>query len=115
MGATIDRNVRQAAYLAELVDAAEHLERLAPVTLQIVVFRYVPPGVATSGELAPAAKKAKVADAGTAEVAVALAKRIDDLNDTIVTELQERGIAVPSTTRIGGQLAIRPARITRPE
>jgi aromatic-L-amino-acid decarboxylase len=31
----------------------------------------------------------------------------DALNGRIVVELQERGIAVPSTTRIGGRLAIR--------
>mmetsp|Transcript_39402 Transcript_39402/g.118998 ORF Transcript_39402/g.118998 Transcript_39402/m.118998 type:complete len:155 (-) Transcript_39402:49-513(-) len=32
---------------------------------------------------------------------------LDALNDEIVVELQERGVAVPSTTRIRGVLAIR--------
>jgi glutamate/tyrosine decarboxylase-like PLP-dependent enzyme len=31
----------------------------------------------------------------------------DDLNARIAIELQERGIAVPSTTRIDGKLALR--------
>ena len=60
------------------------LERLSPVTLQIVAFRYVPaPPSFLSG------------------------RELDELNDTLVVELQERGIAAPSTTRIDGQLAIR--------
>ena len=32
---------------------------------------------------------------------------LDALNDEIVILLQERGIAVPSTTRLNGELAIR--------
>jgi aromatic-L-amino-acid/L-tryptophan decarboxylase len=34
---------------------------------------------------------------------------VDELNRYIVSELQERGIAAPSTTRIYGKLAIRVA------
>ena len=32
---------------------------------------------------------------------------LDALNQSLVVELQERGIAAPSTTRVGGNLAIR--------
>ncbi len=81
LAAAITRNVEHAQYLAERVDAAEGLERLAPASLQIVVFRYVPPR------------------AGGAD--------LDALNNALVVELQERGIAAPSTTRIKGQLAVR--------
>ena len=57
------------------------LELLAPVSLNIACFRYHAPG------LDPAA--------------------LDRLNAAIVVELHERGIAAPSTTQIGGRLAIR--------
>jgi aromatic-L-amino-acid/L-tryptophan decarboxylase len=42
LGAAVLRNVRQAASLAALVDEASDLERLAPVHLNIVCFRFVP-------------------------------------------------------------------------
>ena len=32
--------------------------------------------------------------------------KLDDLNQQIMVELQERGIAVPSGTRIGGKFAL---------
>ena len=83
LGAAISANLAQAKYLAELVDASPELSRVAPVTLQIVCFRYVPPNTALSLE--------------------ALAS----LNDEIVLELQEQGIAAPSTTKIQGHTAIR--------
>jgi aromatic-L-amino-acid decarboxylase len=66
--------------LGERIAAMPALELLAPVTLNIVCFRYA---------------------AALDEAAC------DALNARIVVELQERGIAVPSTTRIGGKLAIR--------
>jgi glutamate/tyrosine decarboxylase-like PLP-dependent enzyme len=83
LGAQIAKNCRQAAYLAKLVDDAEELELLAPVALNICCFRYEPAG-ATDDEL-------------------------DSLNERIVARLQSDGIAAPSTTRIGGKLAIRAA------
>jgi len=86
LGAAISHNIEQARRLAEMVDACPELERLAPTTLQIVVFRYVPQPAAAGGE---------------AEL------RLDALNQAVVVELQERGIAAPSTTRIRGRLAIR--------
>ena len=80
LAAAITRNVEHAQYLAAAVDATEGMERLAPASLQIVVFRYVPRRAAAD---------------------------LDALNRDLVVELQERGIAAPSTTRIQGQLAIR--------
>ena len=80
LAASITRNVEHAHYLAARIDATEEMERLAPVSLQIVCFRYVP--------------RRAVAD-------------LDALNNAIVVELQERGIAAPSTTRIKGQLVVR--------
>jgi len=80
LGASITRNVEHAHYLATKLDATEEIERLTPVSLQIVCFRYVP--------------RRAVGD-------------LDVLNNAIGVELQERGIAAPSTTRIKGQLVIR--------
>jgi aromatic-L-amino-acid/L-tryptophan decarboxylase len=79
LGEAIARNCRQARELARRVAIAPELELLAPVTLNIACFRF--------------------RDAPEAE--------LDRINAAIVVELQERGIAVPSTTQIGGHLAIR--------
>lgn len=48
IGAAALRNVRQAATLAAAVDAAPDLERLAPVPLNIVCFRFRPAGAAAA-------------------------------------------------------------------
>lgn len=77
----IDRNVEQAAWLGAQIAADPLLELLVPVTLNICCFRYVALG-----------------QGGAA---------LDALNDEIVVRLQEAGTAAPSTTRIGGALAIR--------
>jgi aromatic-L-amino-acid decarboxylase len=70
-----------ATALGERIDATDGLRMLAPVVLNIVCFHYTAP------DLTDAA--------------------IDALNLRIVVALQERGIAVPSTTRVNGRLAIR--------
>ena len=84
LGEAIARNCAQALYLARLVDIHPHLERMAPVSLAVVCFRYV------SGE--PGADRG--ADS-------------DTLNGDIVVALHMRGIAAPSTTRLQGLLVIR--------
>ena len=83
IGEMIEKNCRQAQYLARLVEATPALELLAEPTLNIVCFRLSPGRV--GGE------------------------ELDTLNRNIVADLQERGIAAPSTTRILGKLAIRVA------
>jgi glutamate/tyrosine decarboxylase-like PLP-dependent enzyme len=79
----VEQNVAQARYMGELVDAAPELERLAPVTLNIVCFRYNPGGLD--------------------EVA------LDRLNNELLLRLQESGVAVMSSTRIGGKFVLRPS------
>ncbi len=81
LGRKVEDNCRQAAALARQVDEHPELELLAPVSLNIVCFRYTWPG--------------------------ALAELLDRINGEIVAELQERGLAAPSTTRLDGALAIR--------
>ena len=79
LGAVMSNTCRLARRLAERIDAEPELERLAPVALNIVCFRYL------AGE------------------------HSDRLNAELVTELQESGIAAPSSTRIGEAFAIRAA------
>jgi aromatic-L-amino-acid decarboxylase len=79
-GRLIQQNVDQARYLAELIDATPELELAAPVTLNVVNFRYVRPGL----------------DDAALEV----------LNQRILVELQEGGIAAPSGTTIGGRYVL---------
>ena len=80
IGAIAQQTCDLAATLARRVDREPALQRLAPVALNIVCFRYV----AADGDL-------------------------DRLNADIVADLQEAGIAAPSTTTINGVLAIRAA------
>jgi len=79
----IEQNVAQAAYLADRVRATPELELMAPVPLNIVCFRY-------RGD-------------GTGGV------DLDQLNTELLMRLQERGIAVPSQTMLGGRFALRVA------
>ncbi|MGD0521128.1 MAG: pyridoxal-dependent decarboxylase [Terracidiphilus sp.] len=81
IGELIDQNCAQAEYLAHRIESEPQLELLAPVSLNIVCFRLRRDGL----------------DAAA----------LDKLNKDIVADVQESGVAAPSTTRIKGQLAIR--------
>jgi glutamate/tyrosine decarboxylase-like PLP-dependent enzyme len=80
LGAVAERSCALARHLAGLIAEAPELELLAPVPLNIVCFRYR-----------------------------AAAGVVDALNAAIVADIQEAGLAAPSTTIIGGALAIRAA------
>ena len=80
-GRMVMQNMNQAQYLAELVDSHPHLERLAPVQLNIVCFRYNP------GELDNSALNA--------------------LNEELLIRLHESGIAAPSYTTLEGRYCLR--------
>ena len=83
IGTAIQRNIDQARRLGALVDAHPSLERLAPVSMNIVCFRYAAPGLDDPV--------------------------LNTLNPAILVALQTRGIAVPSQTVLGGRFAIRVA------
>ena len=80
-GQLIAQNCSQARYLAKRIGSEAELEILAPASLNIVCFRYRDPAMSEEG--------------------------LDRLNETLVQDLQESGVAAPSTTRIRGRLAIR--------
>jgi aromatic-L-amino-acid/L-tryptophan decarboxylase len=83
LGAAMANGCALARYLAQCVEASPELELLAPVALNIVCFRY----------------------------RGAQADQADHVNTEIVADLHESGIAVPSTTTINGQVAIRAALV----
>lgn len=80
LGTVVAQCCDVAQYLAERVKATPNLELLAPVTLNIVCFRV----------------KEEAVD-------------LDTLNGELVKDLQESGVAVPSTTMVHGKRAIRAA------
>jgi glutamate/tyrosine decarboxylase-like PLP-dependent enzyme len=73
-GRLIQQNIDQAHYLAERIEKHPELELAAPVSLNVVCFRYIGAGLDDAA--------------------------LDELNRRIVVELQERGIAAPSGTTI---------------
>jgi len=79
----VRQNIGQARYLAQLVREAPDLELLAPVPLNIVCFRYVAPGREEAA--------------------------LDALNQELLIQLHEQGIAVPSNLTLGGRFALRVA------
>ena len=78
LGAVVGRSCALARELGARIEREPLLELLAPVTLNIVCFRYAPPGAAD----------------------------LDALNARLAIELQTRGIAVPSTARLDGKIAL---------
>ena len=81
IGRLIQQNIDQAAYLGCCIETAAELELLAPVSLNIVCFRYA---------------------AGPTDLV-----GIDAINEEILLQIQESGIAVPSRTHLQGRFAIR--------
>ena len=87
IGATISRTCELARYLESRIAAAPELELMASVELNIVCFRY---------------RFLAAADVATDECC-------NQLNRQIVITLHESGDVAPSTTMIGGSVAIRAA------
>jgi glutamate/tyrosine decarboxylase-like PLP-dependent enzyme len=83
IAALVERQNRLARQLAELIDAAPDLERLAPVELSIVCFRYAPPALAGD-------------DA-----------RLDAVNKAIMERVQAGGEAFVTQAALHGRFALR--------
>ncbi|MFX0206537.1 MAG: pyridoxal phosphate-dependent decarboxylase family protein, partial [Candidatus Hodarchaeota archaeon] len=82
-GQLVEQNIQQAKYLTELIEKEESLELLAPTAMNIVCFRFKKEGMDQ--------------------------EMLNKLNEEIVLQLQEQGIAVPSYTRLNGNYVIRVA------
>ncbi|MBM3218937.1 MAG: aminotransferase class V-fold PLP-dependent enzyme [Candidatus Rokubacteria bacterium] len=83
IAAMIERHIALARHLAQLVDAAPDFELLAPSSLSIVAFRYVPD--ALRGD----------------------ATRLDDLNRRVMEQVQSEGEAFLTNTLVNGRFALR--------
>ena len=81
LGRMVLKNVRQAEWLAALVRSDSRLELLTAATLNVVCFRFVGDRVASEA--------------------------LNDLNRSILVDLHEQGIAVPSPYVSGGNVYIR--------
>jgi len=79
----VSNDISLAAYLGELVSAADDFELLTPVELSICCFRYVPPG-------------SQKTDA-----------ELDRLNERIMGRVQKGGRAYLSNATVGGRFALR--------
>jgi glutamate/tyrosine decarboxylase-like PLP-dependent enzyme len=84
-GRIVEQNVRDAQYLARQIDEAPDFERLAPAPINVVTFRYNP------GDLDTAS--------------------LNDLNKELLMQVQESGVAIPSSTLIDGRFALRVANV----
>jgi glutamate/tyrosine decarboxylase-like PLP-dependent enzyme len=79
----INQNISQAFYLESLIKEKGELELMTPVTMNIVCYRYIRPGLTS--------------------------EQLNLLNKEILMNLQERGIASPSYTILNGNYSIRAA------
>jgi glutamate/tyrosine decarboxylase-like PLP-dependent enzyme len=84
LGQSIANNCDQAQYLASLLTKHDFIRVFTPVSLNIVNFRLEPH-----------------------ELKSANPETIDTFNDELVSDVQEKGIAVPSTARLKDLLYIR--------
>ncbi len=80
-GAIFEKNVAQARHMAALVDAAPQLERMAPVPLNIVCFRYVVPRLSDEA--------------------------LDAFNAELLMDIQESGVCMLTHTHVNGRFALR--------
>jgi glutamate/tyrosine decarboxylase-like PLP-dependent enzyme len=79
----IRENIAQARYLANKIRTLSNVELAAPVTLNVVCFRYI------ADRVSP--------------------ERLDCINQELLVRLQRSGIVMPSNTMVGGRFAIRVA------
>jgi glutamate/tyrosine decarboxylase-like PLP-dependent enzyme len=80
----IRQNIAQANYLATLIKQNEQLELMAPVSMNIVCFRFNPHMYGVN---------------------------LNELNKEILMEMQENGIAAPSYTKLNGSYCLRVANV----
>ena len=86
-GQLIRQNIAQAFYMGSLIENENRLELLSPVTMNIVCYRYIKEGLST--------------------------EQLNGLNKELLMQLQEQGIALPSSTILNGKYAIRVAIVNQ--
>ena len=83
-GRLIEQNIQQARYITELIKKQKKLELVAPTSMNTVNFRYN--------------------DNNNRKINTSILNKV---NKEIVLQLQEKGIAVPSSTILAGNYSIR--------
>jgi len=91
----VSEDISLAVYLGQIVAQSSDFELLAPVELSICCFRYVPPALARG--LA----------SGTETERVTINRRLDQLNETIMSRVQTGGRAYLSNATVNGHFALR--------
>ena len=81
----VEQNVDQAQDLGRMIERTPQLELLAPISLNVVCYRFIAPDLDETSTNA--------------------------LNTELLLRIQERGIAVPSSTVIDGNFALRVANV----
>jgi glutamate/tyrosine decarboxylase-like PLP-dependent enzyme len=84
-GKLIRQNIQQAQYLKDLISNDPLLQLMAPVSMNIVCYRFNP---------------------GLYD-----AEQLNEINKEILIQLQEQGIAAPSYTKINGAFCLRVANV----
>lgn len=100
----IRQNIDQAAYLGSLINSSRELELMAPVSMNIVCYRYNP-GKLNQGE----GKTHQTEDPVNQGEDNLNQAALNTLNKEILIRLQEDGIATPSYTLLNGSYVIRVA------
>ena len=95
VSASIAEDCALAEYMAERVEASEEFELLAPVTLGVCCFRYVPAGLRVELEGAEGDERER------------LNARLDDLNARVMRRVQRGGEAYLSNAALRGRFALR--------
>src|SRR5262245_21791121 len=90
IGAAIESNLDCARYFAQLVDAGEDFELLAPVELSIFCFRYLPPFAR-----------------GRRDITADEERELDQLNERIMVAVQRAGSSYLSNATVNGRFALR--------
>ena len=83
IAAVIEQNVAQAREFGARVARIPHVEVVAPVSLNVVCFRYAPPGASPEAQ--------------------------DAFNKELLLRIQEEGLAIPSGSQLGGRYILRVA------
>jgi aromatic-L-amino-acid/L-tryptophan decarboxylase len=86
-GRMVDQNIAQAQYLVRLIEQSPQLELLAPAPINIVCFRYKATGL---------------------DVA-----ELNKLNQDLLVNLHESGLAAPTYTTLNGMYALRVANVNQ--
>src|SRR5437764_6465118 len=96
LSASIEEDCALADYMAGQVGASDDLELLAPATLGICCFRYV-----------PAEARRELEDAEDEERRGAVNARLDELNARVMHRVQRGGVAYLSNAILRGRFALR--------